>query len=157
MLYAIAIGSNRPHGRVGSPRQIVAHVLADPEFGFSRVSPIIETQPMGPSNRRYANAAALMETELAPPELLKWLKTKEREWGKRRGQRWSSRCLDLDIILWSGGIWSSPTLAIPHAAFRDRSFVLGPLATLIPNWRDPITGLSVQHLKARLDRHRPCA
>ena len=54
--------------------------------------------------------------------------------------------LDLDIILWSGGMWgSAPTL--PHPAFRGRAFVLAPLAEVAPAWRDPVTGLSVRQLR----------
>jgi 2-amino-4-hydroxy-6-hydroxymethyldihydropteridine diphosphokinase len=48
-------------------------------------------------------------------------------------------------------------LCIPHREMRIRPFVLGPLASIAPDWRDPVTGLSVRHLKARLDRKAPAA
>ncbi|RYD41366.1 MAG: 2-amino-4-hydroxy-6-hydroxymethyldihydropteridine diphosphokinase, partial [Verrucomicrobiaceae bacterium] len=60
--------------------------------------------------------------------------------------------LDLDIVLWSGGIWVSPGLAIPHPAFRERGFVLSPAMDVAADWRDPVTGLKVRHLFARLTR-----
>ena len=78
--------------------------------------------------------------------------------------------LDLDIILWTGGRFAShgmqqtghgvPAraargLLIPHAMFRQRAFVLGPAAQLAPEWRDPLTGLTLRQLHARLTRHRP--
>ncbi|WP_174296826.1 2-amino-4-hydroxy-6-hydroxymethyldihydropteridine diphosphokinase [Sphingomonas bacterium] len=117
----------------------------DPE----RASPIVASAPLGPSIRRFANAVALIESDVAPPELLARLKAMERAFGRRRGRRWGARVIDLDIVLWSGGRWRSPGLAIPHPAFRDRDFVLAPLAMLVPGWRDPRTGRTMRQLAAR--------
>ena len=58
--------------------------------------------------------------------------------------------LDLDIILWSEGAWEGAGLTVPHPAFRDRGFVLDPLAELVPDWKDPVTGLTVRQLRHRL-------
>lgn len=67
-------------------------------------APIMSSAPIGPSLRRYANSAVLIATDLPPDELLGLLKDIERRFGRsRRGQRWSSRVLDLDLVLWSGG------------------------------------------------------
>jgi 2-amino-4-hydroxy-6-hydroxymethyldihydropteridine diphosphokinase len=119
-------------------------------------SPVIASAPLGPSLRRYANAAALVKTRLDPAELLDRLKSIERHFGRRPGgRRWGSRVLDLDLVLWSGGVWSSPSLIVPHAAFRQRRFVLAPAAAIAPLWRDPSTGLTLRHLLARLTRPRP--
>ena len=65
--------------------------------------------------------------------------------------------LDLDILLWSEGAFEAPGLCIPHIAFADRRFVLDPLARIAADWRDPRSGLTIYHLKARLDRKRPAA
>ena len=119
-------------------------------------SPTMASAPLGPSLRRYANAAALVKTRLAPDELLGRLKAIEQRFGRRvGGRRWSARVLDLDIVLWSGGAWSSPGLTIPHAEFRSRRFVLVPAVAIAPHWRDPLTALTVRHLLARLTRPRP--
>ncbi|MEO0441668.1 MAG: 2-amino-4-hydroxy-6-hydroxymethyldihydropteridine diphosphokinase, partial [Pseudomonadota bacterium] len=93
---------------------------------------------------------------LNPPELLELLKATEAAFGARRGQDWSRRVLDLDIILWDGGTWSSdvPALTIPHPLMRERSFVLGPAEEIAPRWRDPVSGLRVTHLRHRLGRFR---
>ena len=115
------------------------------------------TPPIRPPQRRYANAVALIESKLKPPDLLAKLKKIERRAGRRSGRRWGSRPLDLDIIAWSGGIWASPGLTIPHAEFRTRRFVLAPLCEIAPSWRDPVTHLTARHLLARLDRKRPRA
>jgi 2-amino-4-hydroxy-6-hydroxymethyldihydropteridine diphosphokinase len=152
--YIIALGSNRRHPRHGAPARVVAVAMAalDP-VARSR---IISSRPIGPSQRAYANAAILIESDLTPPALLEHLKAIEHGFGRRAsGQRWRARVLDLDIILWSGGIWADKTLTIPHPAYRVRSFVLGPLCDVAPQWRDPLTGFSALQLKARLDRKRP--
>lgn len=151
--YAIALGSNR-RGRHGAPEREIAAALAA-IGGVTAVSPILRTAPLGPSKRRFANAVAIVATPEAPPELLGRLKEIERSFGRRRGQAWSARVIDLDIVLWSGGSWGERALTIPHPLFRARDFVLGPLLAIAPGWRDPITRLSVRQLRARLTRPRP--
>ncbi|WEK41941.1 MAG: 2-amino-4-hydroxy-6-hydroxymethyldihydropteridine diphosphokinase [Candidatus Sphingomonas colombiensis] len=149
--YLIALGSNR-RGRHGDPRAELRAALA--AIGAKHMSPIITSAPLGPSNRAYANAVALIESDDTPPELLVRLKKIEHAFGRRRGRRWGARVIDLDIIAWSGGIWRSPGLVIPHVALRERDFVLRPLADLAPSWRDPVTGLNAKQLHTRLTRRR---
>jgi 2-amino-4-hydroxy-6-hydroxymethyldihydropteridine diphosphokinase len=154
--YLIALGSNVRHTRFGPPRRVLAAALERLEADGVRViaaAPVNETDPVGPSIRRYANSAAVIETSLEPDELLALLKRIEREFGRRRGgRRWRARVLDLDVILWSGGPYASPALTIPHPLFRERAFVLDPAADVAPDWRDPFTGATVRQLHARLTR-----
>jgi 2-amino-4-hydroxy-6-hydroxymethyldihydropteridine diphosphokinase len=117
-------------------------------------SRIIQTTPIGPSSRRFANAAALVESALAPPALLARMKRIERDFGRGRGRRWGERVLDLDILLWSGGRWSSATLTVPHPRLPARRFALDPLTEIAPDWRIPGCGTVRQHA-ARLTRRRP--
>jgi 2-amino-4-hydroxy-6-hydroxymethyldihydropteridine diphosphokinase len=118
-------------------------------------SRVISSDPVGPSIRRYVNAAAVVETSLAPPELLGLLKRVERQFGRRAGgQRWTARVLDLDIVLWSGGSYADPQLTVPHRLFRERPFVLTPAMEIAADWRDPVTGLTLRQLHARLTRPR---
>ncbi|MCK8458403.1 2-amino-4-hydroxy-6-hydroxymethyldihydropteridine diphosphokinase [Sphingomonas faeni] len=152
-VYAVALGSNR-RGRHGSPECEIAAALEALGDIIAR-SPTIASVPLGPSNRRYANAVALIETAEDPATLLVRLKRIERAFGRRPGRRWGSRVIDLDIVLWSGGAWFSPGLIVPHAAFRTRGFVLGPLAGLVPKWRDPLTGRTIRQLAQSVDRKRP--
>lgn len=152
-LYAIALGSNRRHGRYGAPAAVIraaAAAVAADGTRLIRLSPILTTPALGPAGRAFANAAALVESPLDPPALLARLKAVERAFGRRRGRRWGPRVIDLDIILWSGGRWHDRRLAVPHAAFRTRDFVLAPLAGIVPDWRDPATGSSIRQLRARL-------
>lgn len=147
--YLIALGANR-RGRHGDPAaEVRAAAVA---IGVTALSAVIASSAIGPSSRRFANAAALVESAEAPPALLARLKAIEHSFGRRRGRRWGARVIDLDIILWSGGIWRSRGLTVPHAAFRDRAFVLGPLAALAPAWRDPLSGRTVRQLHRRLTR-----
>ena len=95
----------------------------------------------------------MIESKHTPDTLLKKLKKIERAVGRRPGRRWGDRPLDLDIIAWSGGIWGSSALTIPHPEFRKRRFVLAPLCEIAPDWRDPVTHLTARQLLARLDKH----
>ena len=118
-------------------------------------SPIIASDPVGPAQRRFANAAILLDSEFDPPSLLAGLQRLEGDFGRRRsGRRWRDRTLDCDIVLWSGGAYAAPDLQIPHPLFRQRRFVLEPAAAIAPRWRDPVTGLTMRQLMARLDRAR---
>jgi 2-amino-4-hydroxy-6-hydroxymethyldihydropteridine diphosphokinase len=156
--YLIALGSNQRHPRFGPPRRVLAAALERLESEGLRViaaAPVVETAPIGPSIRRYANSAAVIETELEPEVLLALLKRIERDFGRRAsGRRWRARVLDLDLILWSGGPYASATLTIPHPLFRERAFVLDPALAVAPDWRDPLTGLTVRQLHARLTAPR---
>ena len=146
--YAIAIGSNR-RGHHGSPRAEVRAAIAVLP-GVVAVSRLIETAPLGPSLRRFTNAVVLLDSPELPPAMLARLKGIEHAFGRKRGQRWSARVIDLDIVLWSGGVWRQRGLMVPHVAFATRDFVLDPLAEVVPHWRDPVTGRTVRQLARRL-------
>lgn len=150
--YAIALGSNR-RSRHGDPAATLRAALA--ELRPSQVSAIRTTPALGPAGRAFANAAAILESDLEPDTLLADLKALEQDFGRRGGRRWGPRVLDLDIILWSGGFWGGPGPTVPHPAFRERRFVLQPLAELVPDWRDPLTHASVRQLFARLTAPMP--
>ncbi len=154
-LYAIAIGSNRPHGRHGRPPQVVEAAIAclDERFGLFDASAILLNPAHGGAGRDFANAVALVESDLDPPAMLKQLKALERTFGRRPGRRWGPRVLDLDIALWSGGNFRSRELEIPHSELARRDFVLQPLNAVAPNWR--VGPLLVRHLSGRLARNRP--
>lgn len=155
--YLIALGSNRRHVLYGLPPQVVRAAMEEcAALGtVAERSAVIATPAMGAAHRRFANAALVLASELTPPALLAALKRMEREFGRRRGQRWGDRVLDCDIILWNGGRWASPGLTIPHLAYADRAFVLAPARAIVPAWRDPVHGLTISQAHARLTRPRP--
>ncbi len=154
--YLIALGGNIRHDRHGNPRKVLAAAVAEvAALGtVASVSRVIESAPLGPSRRRYANGALVLESTLDPEPLLDALQEIERDYGIRRGRRWAARVLDLDIVLWSGGSFASRRLTIPHPAFRTRRFVLDPARTIAPGWRDPVTGRTLTQLAATLRKAR---
>ena len=91
----------------------------DQDFGLFDASPIILNAAHGGAGRDFANAVALVESDLEPPEMLTRLKAIERDFGRRRGRRWGPRVLDLDIVLWSGGKFRSRRADHPPPAARE--------------------------------------
>ena len=154
-LYAIALGSNRPHGRHGRPGGVIGAAIArlDRDFGLFDSSPIILNPAHGGAGRDFANAVVLLESDLDPAAMLTALKAIERGFGRRPGRRWGARVLDLDILAWSGGRIRSRRLTIPHPRLAARAFAIGPLAGIAPDWR-LIGSLTARHLATRLARRR---
>jgi len=100
----------------------------------------------------YLNAVAVGYCRLSPAVLLDALLALERRRGRTRPGLRAARTLDLDLVLYGMFMIDDAGLTVPHPRFRDRPFVLGPLAALAPRWRDPVSGQTM----ARLWRtHRP--
>ena len=154
--YAMALGSNR-RSRHGAPAATLdAAIGSVGEIGcVSALSALRNTPALGPAGRSFANAALILNTALDPAELLGALKEVERDFGRRGGRRWGPRVLDLDILLWSGGAYAEAKLTIPHPGLKERAFVLEPLAEIAPDWRDPLSHLTVAQLLQRLRARRP--
>lgn len=116
------------------------------------VSALYETDPVGPPQPMYLNAAIRLETALAPGELLEELLSIERQQGRERRERWGPRCLDLDILWISGLRVRTPHLEVPHPELEKRAFALLPLLDVAPNAAAPGGGERYATLAARLDR-----
>ncbi len=161
--YALGLGSNRRHGRHGGPEAVLAAAVAALAAAGVEIvarSPVRPTAPVGPGTRRYANAAVVVRSPLPPPALLALAKAIERDFGRRPGRRWGDRVLDIDLLLWSGGIVlaggaRTRRLAVPHPALVGRRFALAPLAAIAPGWRLPRDGRTVRHLAHAVDRRHP--
>lgn len=104
------------------------------------VSNLYETDPVGPAQPDYFNAAACLLTELRPTELLHQLLEVERSHGRVRTERWGPRHLDLDILWIEGFSTQDPGLTIPHPRLLERNFALIPLLEVAPDALDPNTG-----------------
>ncbi|MGH9372771.1 MAG: 2-amino-4-hydroxy-6-hydroxymethyldihydropteridine diphosphokinase, partial [Vicinamibacterales bacterium] len=76
----------------------------------------------------------------------------EAEFGRTRPAPGAPRTLDLDLVLLGDAIVDDPGLQVPHPRFRERFFVLGPLAELEPDIVDPVTGLRISELLRALLR-----
>jgi 2-amino-4-hydroxy-6-hydroxymethyldihydropteridine diphosphokinase len=141
--------------RHGRPAGVIVAAIAklDADFGLFDASPVILNKAVGGAGRDFANAVALVESELEPKAMLAELKALERNFGRRPGRRWGERVLDLDLAAWSGGRYRSRGLTIPHSRLGERTFVLGPLAAVAPDWRIS-GGMTARHLLSRLGKRR---
>lgn len=146
MAVYLSLGSNLGD-REANLRRAIESIAANPANAVLAVSSIYETAPVGEPNQPcFLNLAAAVETNLAPHAFLEQIQTIELAMGRVRTRRWGPREIDIDIILWGTRIIDSPTLTIPHPEFRNRAFVLAPLAEIAPDAVDPITGRTVRDL-----------
>jgi 2-amino-4-hydroxy-6-hydroxymethyldihydropteridine diphosphokinase len=147
---AVALGSN-----VGDRASHIEHAVSRLRALLTdvRVSRLRETVPVGVSGPQslYLNGVLVGRAAMTARDLLSLLLEIEGERGRERPYPNAPRTLDLDLILFGSETISEPELAVPHPRFRDRKFVLEPLAELVPDMRDPVTGLTVAELLKRLD------
>lgn len=151
---AIAMGSNLGDRRAHLDAACAA-LRALPRTAVRAVSAYVETEPVGPPGQGlYLNAAALLDTALAPRPLLLALLEIERSRGRRRedAPRWGPRTLDLDLLLYADLVLDEPGLTVPHPRMHERRFVLGPLAELAPDIVVPLHGVSVRAMLERIER-----
>jgi 2-amino-4-hydroxy-6-hydroxymethyldihydropteridine diphosphokinase len=146
----VAFGSNTGdrHRQIVQAARQVASFLS----GF-RLSRIIETTPVGigtAGQSPYLNAVGVGESDLPPAALLARLQAIETAAGRTRPYRNAPRTLDLDLILSGDEIVETSDLQLPHPRFRERRFVLEPLAAVAPDLRDPVSGLTMRDLLAQL-------
>jgi 2-amino-4-hydroxy-6-hydroxymethyldihydropteridine diphosphokinase len=146
---AIALGSNLGDRR-GHLNWAAAR-LATTLRGL-RLSTYIETDAQETLDVQppYLNAAATGDCSMHAEQLLDWLLALEAERGRTRHGWHTARTLDLDVILYGDLVVAHDTLVVPHPRFRERRFVLEPLAQIAPDMRDPVTGKSVAELLAQL-------
>ena len=146
---AIALGSN-----LGDRERYLRSAIAalQPSIQQLRVSTFHDTAPVGVGPQpTFLNAMAVGETSLTAQALLDTLLAIERDLGRERPFPGAPRTLDLDLILYDEAIIDeAPSLIVPHPRFRERRFVLEPLAEIAPDWRDPVTGQTVEELLRNL-------
>lgn len=118
----------------------------------------------------FVNAAVMVKTQLSPAEVLEALHRIEAAMGRTRDNRWEPRLCDLDLLAYDDDIspdletyqqWRTLDLSsqqtqtpdqliLPHPRLQDRSFVLVPLNDIAPDWRHPVTGITVSEMLAAL-------
>ncbi|MDG1332272.1 MAG: 2-amino-4-hydroxy-6-hydroxymethyldihydropteridine diphosphokinase [Crocinitomicaceae bacterium] len=143
----LSLGSN-----LGDRYQYLLNALAELSNKVGTVKLISETYENPPSgfqaDQDFLNLCAEVYTRLSPDELLATLKNIEEELGRTKdiSEGYSSRPIDIDIILYDDLILSKENLTIPHPHFRKRRFVLKPLSTIAYNKIDPETKLTIGQL-----------
>lgn len=110
-------------------------------------APVYHSKPIGHTDQGvFLNTALRGRTNLEPDTLLEFIKEVEDKVGRTPTFTNGPRQIDVDIILYDDLRLETPALTVPHPAFRDRDFVLRPLADLDPDLIDPSTGRTISQL-----------
>jgi 2-amino-4-hydroxy-6-hydroxymethyldihydropteridine diphosphokinase len=143
---AVSLGSN-----LGDRHAHLDYAVSRLRILFTnlRVSSYQDTDPVGVPDHQplFLNAAVVGDTALVARSLLDALLAIERERGRERPFPGAARTLDLDLVLYGSLVIDEPGLIVPHPRFRERLFVLDPLAEIAPDLVDPVTGRSVADLR----------
>jgi 2-amino-4-hydroxy-6-hydroxymethyldihydropteridine diphosphokinase len=150
MLAAIALGSNL-QSRFGGPADNLREAVRRlGDLGHvEAVSQFRETDPVGYVDQpRFVNAAALLETDVLPIDLLHGLLAIEHSMGRDRASSppKGPRIIDLDLLLYGSAVMDDAALTLPHPALHERRFVLEPLAEIAPSWRHPTLQRTMKQL-----------
>lgn len=149
-LVYLGLGSNL--GNREGTLQSALQTLEGADLQFVRASGLYETEPIGLREQPwFMNLVAEFRTNLFPRQLLHRIQRVELALGRRRMLLNGPRTIDIDILLYGNSVVKMEALEIPHPRFRDRRFVLEPLAELNAGLRDPVSGLTVAELLQRLE------
>jgi len=145
----VGLGSNLGD-RLANLASAVALLSREPGFTLRKVSLAYESEPVGPPQPRYLNAVVRIGTLLSPRATLQRLQAIEEQMGRVRRERWGSREIDLDLLLYGDRLVEETGLRIPHPLLEGRAFALVPLAEIAPGSVHPVSGLTVRELRDRL-------
>jgi len=149
---AIALGSNLVSefgDREANLREAVERLGKLGEV--KAVSSFHDTEPVGYLDQpRFLNGAVVLETSLAPLELMRALLEIENVMGRERVITKGPRVIDLDLLLYGNRVMSTAELTLPHPEMQKRRFVLEPLNEVAGDWVHPVLGVTVREMLARL-------
>lgn len=139
----LSLGSNiEPATYLAAAAQALRAAFPDVRF-----SPVLRYAAVGFQGPDFLNAAAVMDTSMSPQQLNDWLHALEDAQGRRRDvPRFSSRTLDIDLVFYDDLVLSGPgNLRLPRPEL-EHAFVLEPLAALVPDFVDPVSGRTMRQL-----------
>ena len=114
------------------------------DLRLRRASSLYETEPVGLRDQRwFLNQVSEFETELFPLQLWQRIRRVENHLGRKRVVVNGPRTIDIDILLYGSALVKTAELEVPHPRYRERRFVLEPLAELNASLRDPETRQTV--------------
>ena len=146
----IGLGSNLGD-RKGYIEAALRQLEAVPGISLIACSSAYETTPVGVLEQPdFLNAAASLETELTPEDLLQVLRAIEDEYGRQRHVHWGPRTLDLDLLIYGKRVIQGPELSVPHPYLLERCFVLRPLCEIAPLLKHPQSGRGLSEYERAL-------
>jgi 2-amino-4-hydroxy-6-hydroxymethyldihydropteridine diphosphokinase len=144
----LAIGGNVGNVRANIEKaaELLGQNLAD-----VKLAAVYASKAVGYTDQPdFFNTAICGQTDLAPEELLKFVKEVEGQVGRTASFRWGPREIDIDVIFYGNQIIKTGHLTIPHPEYSRRDFVLKPLLDLNPDLKDPMSERSLQFFLDKL-------
>ncbi|MEX2511298.1 MAG: 2-amino-4-hydroxy-6-hydroxymethyldihydropteridine diphosphokinase [Cyclobacteriaceae bacterium] len=136
-------------GNLGNREALLkrAERMLSKEMSLMAKSGIYESEAWGGNSTGwYLNRVLIMESNLEPFQTLDFIQSIENRLGRRRGEKWGNRTMDIDILYFDDQIIHTDRLKVPHPQLEHRNFVLAPLAELLPDYLHPEVGRSHKEL-----------
>ncbi|MFO7662425.1 MAG: 2-amino-4-hydroxy-6-hydroxymethyldihydropteridine diphosphokinase [Chloroflexota bacterium] len=147
-LIYLGLGSNL-NDRYANLRRALAELQE--QVDITAVSPVFSTRPWGMADQpKFLNICIEATTSLSPLKTLHFIKRIEQKMGRLPSEKWGPRLIDIDILFYDSLVIADEELIIPHPHIAERAFVLAPLATIIPDFRHPQIGETVQEMLDRI-------
>lgn len=121
----VGLGSNLGE-RLDNLKRAV-ELLLGKGLAVMEASSVYETDPVGPPQPDYLNAAVAIDCALSPVDLVALLKDAEAEIGREQTERWGPRIIDLDLLLYGELTVAEPGVSVPHPELTNRAFALVPI------------------------------
>ena len=145
----LLLGSN-----LGNSKSYIAAALSEIEAKLGRIvksSSLYQTASWGKHDQPdFLNQVIELKTMLSPQDLLSGILSIEADMGRKRVEKWGSRIIDIDILLYEDQIINEPDLSIPHPYLAFRRFCLMPLCEIAPEFMHPLLGKNIQELLLEL-------
>lgn len=147
----LGLGSN-----LGDREANIKKALASlaPEITVTKISKMYETGPMyNTAQPKFLNGAIEGATELSAPDVLKKIKSIEREMGEHAHNE--PRIIDLDLLFYGNEVIDTAELIVPHPNILERPFVLVPMNDIAPDLMHPVRRISIHRLLQNMDLRNP--